>query len=237
MTSLTGPTEGTLALAGAGEYLPGMEDVDKFLLERTPGDPRVVCLPTAAGKESTERIAYWSNLGVEHFTKLGVRVEAVEIVDRDGAMDPAASDRIAAANLVYLSGGSPNYLYDTLVGTSAYEAIVGVLANGGVVAGCSAGAMIWGERIPGLLPPPFAWKRGFNTVPGTTIIPHFDEIPRWLTWGFRTVNFNRPTMVGIEGDTALIWSGGAPVVRGKGAVVLWDRKGKRRFLDGQVVER
>ena len=215
-----------------------MEDIDRFLLERAPGAPRVVCIPAAAGKEGWDRIAYWSNLGVDHFSRLGARAEAVEIVDRETAMDPSVSRRISAANFVYLSGGDPNYLYRTLAGTGAYEAIMGVLEKGGVVAGCSAGAMIWGERIPGIRPPPWRWGAGFNKIPGTTILPHYDEIPGWVSWIFRMINFNRPTMVGIDGYTALIWSDGIPVVRGKGGVVIWDKKGKRRFRDGQeVVER
>lgn len=36
----------TLALVGAGEYLPGVNTIDHFLLSRLP-HPHVVCLPTA----------------------------------------------------------------------------------------------------------------------------------------------------------------------------------------------
>jgi hypothetical protein len=39
---------GTLALAGSGEYLERMDVVDRLLLSRLPGEPRVVCLPTAS---------------------------------------------------------------------------------------------------------------------------------------------------------------------------------------------
>ena len=236
MPSIRGPQEGTLALVGAGEYLPGMEDLDRFLLERAPAEPLVVCLPTAAGRESSKRIAYWSGLGEDHFSKLGVRVEAVEVVDRDTAMDESLSGRISSANFVYLSGGNPHYLYRTLVGTRAYEAIIGVLQKGGVVAGCSAGAMIWGERIPSFLPPPWPWKRRFSMIPGTTILPHFDEIPAWLMRVFRIVMFNRPTMVGIEGYTALVLSEGMSVVCGRGGVTVWGKKGKMRFGHGEIIE-
>ena len=45
-----------LALVGSGEYLPPMDPVDRILLSRLPGPPRVVCLPTAAGTEGAERI-------------------------------------------------------------------------------------------------------------------------------------------------------------------------------------
>ena len=237
MTMLLGPQAGTLALVGAGEYLPGMADVDRQLLERVPGEPLVVCMATAAGKEGPDRIAYWSNLGKDHFASLGARVEAVEVVDRATAMDASLAERISAANFVYLSGGDPHYLYRTLVGTKSGEAIEAVFTKGGVVAGCSAGAMIWGERIPRFLPPPWPWRLGFNKVPGTAILPHYDDFPTWFAWAFRVVNFNRPTMVGIDGYTALILSKGQSVVRGRGSVTVWGKQGKRVFSDGEPVYR
>ena len=106
---------GTLALVGSGEYLPPMEPVDRWLLGRLEGEPRVVCLPTAAGTEGSERIAYWSRLGVEHFARLGARAEAVEVIDRASADDEGRAARIRAANFVYLSGGKPDYLFEISV--------------------------------------------------------------------------------------------------------------------------
>ncbi len=41
----------TIALVGSGEYLPPMEAVDRDLIRRLEKPARVVCLPTAAGKE------------------------------------------------------------------------------------------------------------------------------------------------------------------------------------------
>ncbi len=233
---ILGPRNGTLALVGAGEYLPGMDDIDRQLLERTPGEPSVVCMPTAAGKEGSASISYWSNLGTDHFASLGARAEAVEVIDRASAMDSLHAERIATANFVYLSGGDPHYLYRTLVGTKSLESIEGVLNKGGVVAGCSAGAMIWGEQIPSFLPPPWPWRRGFNKIPGTTIIPHYDQISTWFARIFRIVNFNRPTMVGIDSYTALILSKNVSVVSGQGSVTLRGRLGKRVFSEGDRVE-
>ena len=42
---------GTVALIGAGEYLPPLMSVDKVLLERVGNTPRVVVLPTAAAPD------------------------------------------------------------------------------------------------------------------------------------------------------------------------------------------
>jgi cyanophycinase-like exopeptidase len=224
---------GALALVGSGEYLPGMEPVDRSLLSRLEGEARVVCLPTAAGAEGPHRIAYWSKLGVEHFARLGARAEAVTVVDRAGADDEANAARIRAANFVYLSGGRPDYLLKALWDTRAWSAILQVLESGGVVAGCSAGAMIFGERIPGVaflaLTRPAA-----NLLPGTMIIPHYDEIPNGVTRLIRLLTGPR-TLIGIEANTALVCVEGAYRTVGTGGVTVWSRQQKKRYTDGQTV--
>ena len=225
---------GTLALVGSGEYLPEMQEVDRYLLGRTPGTPRVVCMPTAAGKEGPESISRWSEMGKEYFSQLGADVFSVNIIDRETAMDENLAYQIGQANFVYLSGGGPYYLYKTLTATRAWGAILGVLEKGGVVAGCSAGAMIWGERMPGFLPPPFRWKPGFDLVSGASIVPHYDEIPSFIARIYRSINFSRPTIVGIEGYTALVVKDGQFEVRGKGGVTVWS-KGRMRFREGELI--
>ena len=74
-----------LALVGSGEYLPPIAPLDRALINRLAAPVRVVCLPTAAGTEGPERIAYWSRLGVKHFSGLGVQVQALPVIDRASA--------------------------------------------------------------------------------------------------------------------------------------------------------
>jgi cyanophycinase len=240
-----------LALVGSGEYLPPMEPVDRFLIGRLPGPPKVVCLPTAAGTEGPERISYWNDLGVKHFDSLGAEVEAVPVIDRVSADDPALARHIRDANFVYLSGGRPDYLYRTLNGSLAWEAIQAVLAEGGVLAGCSAGAMVMGERIAGFLRP----SPAFGLLPGSVIIPHYDEVPEWVVRGLKPLAAGGLTVYGIPAYTALVvdqnnlrdilsTSGTLSVskqpgvsepardalkVVGRGPVTVWGKDGKRQL--------
>ncbi len=71
----------------------------------------MVCLPTAAGEEGEASLGHWSQLGVDHFTKLGVKVESLKVIDRVSADDESLAEKIRAANFVYLSGGKPDYLF------------------------------------------------------------------------------------------------------------------------------
>lgn len=218
-----------IALIGSGEYLPPMQPVDLDLLRRLGKPARVVCLPTAAGKEGGERIGYWSQLGVEHFTHLGAECQALPVIDIHSANDPGHAQTIGEANFIYLSGGDPAYLYNSLAGTLAWDAIRSVLAGGGILAGCSAGAMVMGEKIIGL---PFS-KPAFNLLPGAVVIPHYDEFPGRMLSLLRRLVGKRTPIVGIEANTALLYDGEHCEVLGLGGVTLWDADRKLRYTNGQ----
>ena len=173
-------------------------------------------------------------MGQEYFSRLGADTQSVKVINRETAMDENLAGQIGEANFVYLSGGDPHYLYDTLTESKAWDAILGVLEKEGVVAGCSAGAMIWGERIPGYLPPPFRWKPGFDIVSGASILPHYDEIPSFIARIYKSINFTRPSLVGIEGYTALVVKDGQFEIKGKAGVTVWDN-GRKRFTEGESI--
>jgi cyanophycinase len=221
-----------LVLVGSGEYLPGIELVDRFLIGQLKEAPRVVCLPTAAGLEGKERIAYWSDLGVAHFMRLGVQdVRAVPVVDRISANNPEMAYTIWEANFAYLSGGKPDYLYQTLHDTRTWEALLSVHERGGILAGCSAGAMVMGTRIPGFP----RWGPGFNLLQGTLVIPHFDEISKGMVKMARFFSARDLALVGIERNTALFVNAEKKGVIGTGAVEVWVGRERRRYINDQSV--
>lgn len=225
LATLDSSLAGTLALAGAGEYLPSMEPVDRALMARLGEPARVVCLPTGAGTEGEARLRYWMDLGEKHFKALGAgSVEALPVAGRAQAMDETLAERVRAANFVYFSGGKPLYLYESLAGTPVWHAVEQVLRRGGVVAGCSAGAMIFGERV--LSGPGFqATFAGFGYLAGAFVVPHFDEIPGAIVEA-ASLLVRGKTMIGIDGGTVLAINREGSAVLGSGRVVV--RSGGRR---------
>lgn len=218
------------ALVGAGEYLPNMEPVDRVLLERLGKPAKVVCIPAGAGTEGAARIRYWSDLGVNHFTKLGVEIKAVEVIDSATADNPQLADQIAEANFIYFSGGKPAYLYETLKDSLAWQAVETVLADGGLLAGCSAGAMIQGSNIIGRL----NLSDGFDLLPNSVILPHFDEYPGFLARASRLISGTDVTTYGIDGMTALFRDGDQLEVIGSGGVTVLNKHGKVRYTAGKI---
>ncbi len=221
---------GLIALVGAGEYLPVMNDVDRYLLDSVKADgraPRVVCLATAAGQEGDESIGRWSRMGVEHFTKLGADVKALPIIDRASADDPQYEPILEAADLIYFSGGHPIYLYETMNGSRAWNAAQKAWSRGAVYAGCSAGAMILAKHVPSIRSLGARNVSGFGIVPADYVMPHFDHVGPIKTFVnlLRTQMKDGQCMIGIDEDTALIGKlGGEWKVMGKSQVHVMTRK-------------
>lgn len=233
--------KGLIALVGAGEYLPVMNDVDRFLLDSVKtggGAPRVVCLPTAAGQEGDESVGRWSRMGVEHFGALGADVQALPIIDRASADDPQYESMLEAADLIYFSGGNPAYLFTTMNGSRAWAAAQKAWARGAVYAGCSAGAMILAKRIPNFRKAGMATLDGFGAVPADYVMPHFDHAGpfRFLVDLLRRQLKDGQLMLGVDEDTALVGElGGEWKVMGKSKVHYLTRKNSTVYSAGETV--
>lgn len=227
------PSAGTVALIGSGEYLPPIQPLDKKLLEHLQSTPRVVVLPTASAPDGAGVPERWTRMGIEHFAQLGAQVEPVMLLTREDAQSQEIVEKIAWANFVYFSGGKPRYLLETLQSTPAWEAVTQIYNAGGVVAGCSAGAMALGgtvldfPRMQHTLP-------ALGLAPGLTIIPHFDELPRLMLEPIDRLD-THTTIVGVDGSTALVGRAGYWTVYGRGGVTVFERKQRVRYSEGEEV--
>lgn len=233
---------GLIALYGAGEYLPVVEPIDRFLLDSLALDgrkPRVVCLPTAAGKEGDGSINRWSNMGVEHFQKLGADVSALRIIDRASADDPQFESALEAADLIYFSGGDPNYLYQTLNGSRAWNAAQKAWARGAIYAGCSAGAMILGQKLPNFRMFGNGTPSAFGVMSASYVLPHFDAMPAMfkpMVTALRKTLKDGEYALGVDEDTALVGRlGGEWQVLGTNQVHVMSRNSDKSYRSGEKV--
>ncbi len=224
---------GIVALVGAGEFLPTMQPVDAYIIAQMRETPRVAIVPTASAPDGEGVPQRWAKMGVEHFGKLGAEAEAVMLLTREDADRPEIVEQLANANFVYFSGGKPRYLLETLEGSAAWQAIQHLYQQGGVVAGCSAGAMALGGALFDF---PQVWRTlpALGLVPGIAIIPHFDEIPKAFSTTIASTR-RQVTVVGVEGGTALVGVGERWIVQGKGGVTVFAEKHKHRYTAGEEV--
>ncbi|HTZ07827.1 MAG TPA: Type 1 glutamine amidotransferase-like domain-containing protein [Acidimicrobiales bacterium] len=233
-----------MALVGSGEFLPVMAGVDAALLRGRP--PRAVVIPTAAALEGDARVAYWLELGRDHYRAMGVEAVGLDVRTRAQAEDPAVAGAVAGAGLVYLSGGDPHHLAATLGGTALGAAVAAAWRHGAALAGCSAGAMALTAGAPGDLlgpgpdgpGPDGPAPDGLGLVPGLAVIPHFDQMERWrpgVEARFAAWQPPGTALVGIEEDTALVGSGPSWQVQGQGKVWFLGREGHTGFDPGDEV--
>jgi len=236
-THLTATPPGILALVGAGEFLESMQAVDAELL-RHAGGSKVAILPTASAPDGPGVPERWAAMGAAHFRCLGADPTPVMALDRQGCQTAENVEAVRRADLVYFSGGKPGYLLHTLRSTPLWEAVLAVLARGGVLAGCSAGAMILGGWIPGRLnlrQLPF-WERAFGLVPQAVVLPHFDEFPSWVGGGLAAIRPRRAYVIGVDGGTALIGNAGGWRALGAGRVTVRTRRGVVSYTAGKDVQ-
>jgi len=203
-----------------------MEAIDAGLLAGRPA--RAVFLPTAAGPGGPERVAYWLRLGADHYRRLGVEPVPLAVVDRRDADDPTLAAEVAGAGLIYLSGGNPGYLADTLRRTAVLDAILAAWRGGAALAGCSAGACALTARADDTRTG--AARPGLDVVPALVVLPHFDRIERWRPGivAERAAHLGAgQTLVGIDEETALVGGEGAWRVDGRRQVWLVAPDGTR----------
>lgn len=229
---------GTLALVGSGEFLEVMRPIDAGLLRQASqrGQVHVAVIPTAAIPDGPHVVERWAQLGRAHFAALGATVDVIAIGAGDRADDPQVAQRIMAADLVYFSGGKPDFLLDTLRGTPAWAAVGAVHTRGGVIVGCSAGAMILGAALVApRLRWPLATRPAFGLVPGCLILPHYDALPGLLRGLALRGLPAELTVIGIDEETALVQVGDRWQVLGRGGVELRRAGNRVRFRRGDTL--
>jgi len=233
---------GYLALLGSGEYLPVMNETDRFLLAKSGANgrtPRVVCLPTAAGTEGDASVSHWMRMGEEHFKNLGANVVSLKLTNRNEAEQADFAEQIEQADLIYFSGGKPHYLYETLNGTTAWGAVLRATARGAVFAGCSAGAMFIGEFLPDLRTFGLRQQHAFGILSGSHIFPHFDRIIAWRGLSIPLLQKLLPEgeyVLGLDEDTALVGKLGQEwTVMGRQQVYIITRHETLSFSSGSTI--
>jgi cyanophycinase len=194
---------GALALVGSGEYLPDLAHIEGALLDDGVNRGRrrlFVQIPTAAGRESSERLAYWERLGKEQAQRLESEWFSVPVHGEKEMQAPASewSAAIAEAGLIYFSGGDPGHLVRTWRGSELWSAVEIAWRNGASLAGCSAGAMALCGDVLDVRHPRRRTIAGFGLVPGTRVLPHFDRY-----FGHLPGLVSRPLMKGPDGITVV----------------------------------
>lgn len=167
-TSASPGRSGVIALIGGGPFRDN-DDLDRRLLQEV-GAELVVVLPTADAFEEPAALVAAAMSWAE---RLEVDVEALMVLQRHDAEDPAAAEVVRGARAVYLVGDSSQHLRSALKDTPVYEALAAVVAQGGLVA--AVGSCASALCDPMLDQRGGAFTLGLGFVQGMAVVPEADS--------------------------------------------------------------
>jgi cyanophycinase len=222
---------GHILLEGGAEFGGEMADVDRRAIELAGGaEAPVGIIPAAAAPDHNDHRA--GQTGLRWFRRLGARlVTVLPLTDRASADAEMTAEMLSQCRLIYMLGGFPHYLAQTLAGSRSWHAILAACEGGAVVGGSSAGAMVLCEHYYD--PESDAVYPGLNLIPGTCLIPHHNTGGRrWASKLATTLPL--ATLIGIDEQTGVISerTPGQWRVYGKGQVTLYRHGTEESHLPG-----
>lgn len=231
---------GYLLLEGGAEFGGRMSEPDLRAIELAGGFDTPICiLPTAAAPDNNHKRA--GNNGLRWFQSLGARnVLALDVVDSKSANDATFAASIRTSKLIYLLGGFPRHLGETLANSSCWSAALDAYHAGAVIAGSSAGAMVMCEHYYD----PYEKKllRGLNLVPNACVLPHHNNfgkawanqlkqmLPEAILIGIdeRTGMLSTDSVTDSRNETDMEWQ-----VYGGGEVTLYRSESTQSYGRGE----
>ncbi len=226
---------GFILLEGGAEFGGEMAAPDRRALELAGGlDVHISIVPTAAAPKNNHQRS--GKNGKSWFESLGAtHVVVLPLIDRASANDPAIADALKQSRMIYLLGGSPHYLGQTLVQSNAWQATMAAHEAGAVIAGSSAGAMVLCESY--FDPATGEVVEGLGLVRGTCVIPHHNTSGKNWARSLRRL-LPDSILIGIDEQTGMINDGPRNrwQVYGKGVVTLYQHKMMQLFKPGLPFE-
>ena len=217
-----------IILFGSGEFTCNVNEIDRYLINRF--NPKsIAILPTAAGQESD--VVKWFEMAKEHYQQFDIKVVTVPIFNHSDANNPDLVSLIEDVDWIFLSGGSPGYLNESLTDSLLLRQILKKQANGTLLAGSSAGAMVLGKYI---ITQPFkvffsnseaTWQPAIGLV-DYVIFPHFNHVRKFKKL-IKQIIAKSPVnqtkkWIGIDENTAILFHDDKQLILGDGKVDIND---------------
>lgn len=224
---------GYILLEGGAEFGGLMDKADLRALALAGGPhARLSIIPAAAAPDHNHLLAGQS--GESWFRGLGAtHVTALPLIDRPSANSKNVAEALGRSRLIYMLGGFPHYLAQTLMGSLSWGAILAANRNGAVIAGSSAGAMVLCAQYYD--PVSKMVEKGLNLVPGACILPHHNTFGQgWAS--HLAQRLPEILLIGIDEETGMINDGpqGQWQIYGKGSVTLYRLHQCRCYAGGET---
>ena len=211
---------GVILLEGGAEFGGQMAVPDQRAMVLAGGkDAPIRIIPAAAAPDNNHHQA--GENGVSWFKRLGAtNVATLPLIDSTSADDLRIAEALSKTRLIYLLGGFPRHLGQTLSGSRCWQAILSAYQTGAVIAGSSAGAMVLCEYYYD--PGSSRIMEGLKLIDGICVLPHHKTFGK--NWASRLSELlPKIVLLGIDEETGVICrvSEGIGRVNGKGEITLY----------------
>lgn len=221
---------GVLLLEGGAEFGGKMSEPDLHALEQAGGlAARVAILPTAAAPDHNHERA--GGNGMRWFRSLGASsLDLVPVINSVSADDPALAARVRSSRLIYMLGGFPGFLASTLSGSRTWQAALEAYADGAVLAGSSAGAMVLCQHLYD--PERQQVVPGLNILPNACVLPHHNAFGQHWAPRLRE-SLPGVLLIGIDEQTGMLGDPAGPwTAYGAGRVTLYRAGAVETYASG-----
>ena len=221
-----------LIIIGGAEDKKGDKEILKRVAKYIDPEKEKLIIATIATQYPEKSYQNYKNV----FSNLGIKnIDKLDISTREDAFDNKNVELINNSNLLFFTGGDQLRITSMIGGSPVYDAVKELCANGGLIAGTSAGAsvmsdtmIVQGEDDESPHKCTLKMSPGLGLVNNIIIDQHFAQrgrIGRLLT----AIAQNPEVLgVGIDEDTAIVVSDkGTAEVIGSGAVY---------FIDGSSID-
>lgn len=222
-TAVTGPGP-VMAIGGAEDKLRDKLILSAFVNYAGGPDARVAIVPTASSiEEAGERYkALFLGMGA-------LAADVLYLPDRAAAASSDVADVLDDATGIFLTGGNQMRLASIVAGTLVERKVRARNRAGAVVAGTSAGASIlsshmvaYGASGPSPRLRMAQMTAGFDLVSNVVIDQHFRQRDRFGRLLALVAGSPGLLGVGVDEDTAAVFSGDALEVLGRHSVTIVD---------------
>ncbi|GHO87480.1 hypothetical protein KSZ_54860 [Dictyobacter formicarum] len=229
---------GYIVLEGGDEFGGKMAEPDRRAVELAGGvDASISIIPTAAAPDHNHRRAGMN--GVNWFQHLGAtNVKSLPLIDKASANAEEIIAALNQSNLIYLLGGFPHYLGQTLLRSRSWDAMRQAYERGAVLAGSSAGAMVLCQYY--FDPQSKKVIEGLGLIPQACVLPHHNVFGKnWATQ--LTSLLSQAILLGIDEQTGMIndvVAGQKNIWRvyGKGGVTIYRAGSTSVYKTGESFE-
>ena len=204
-----GPNLGPLVITATTWHVPGtpkLADLSSVeLYDELAGGfgASISIIPAAAAPDKNHQRA--GENGVRWFKILGAaNVTALPLIDRKSADEPSVVKSLQRSGMIYLLGGYPRHLAQSLAGSRSWEAILNAHRSGAVIGGSSAGAMVLCEHYYD----PYEQNifEGLSLIPAACILPHHDTFGKTWAPGLAQ-QLPGAVLIGIDEQTGMLNDG------------------------------